>query len=585
MARNDIKFAQGHQADFGQANQMFLQAQQQYNNAIKNAQDTVTAFDKAVTARTTAKAKEMVDALSLQDWQDIERREQLQQEINDYANSVGNMIDAKALQEYQQGNLKRLYDNENAGLEHQVNQNTLTRDAITTQQKQEQQDTINAIAKVKEFDTILANHTAGSDEHTATRQAKEDFLASLNPVVQMGVQDGLSDRKLVELERETKTNIAQDKLGDSQLLPHTAKLSALSTGLTESQALLSEYSKMPDGAEKDKLIAEETARLNLIQAEISATQKALPDPLKDKYASVVTNAIDNALTKRSKHYGTPFENSKFDESVRQYNASVAQRKAEAEAKAIADANKAQVEAEQRAIENQIEEVKLGIQLADAQSKITERNQKDKESSSSKLPKDSFLAKTYGNGVIDAQGNLDGSRIHNQLQQMVNNELSKNTFADDITDKEYQEFKTGDLQKLKQAHADTWTGFGIGFDRYVSQVDTYKFNGRHLTNGEKKAVLSELATGRIPIWGNEAQIKQHIDRLVLQAGARRDSNLRNTTLSTIQELTALGYNNAEIITSLGVTKNHNYFRYLPDDYKQAIEAGVGKPPPKVRMMMK
>lgn len=558
MARNDIQFAQARQADFSQANQMALAAQLSFDNALNQVKQTVTDFDKAVSARTTAKAKSMIDALFLEDWQTPEKRQALSDELTAYRNSVGGIIDDAALQSYQQSNLKRLYDDKNAGIEHSINQNTLTKDKLLTQDKVHQDDATTLTANVRAIDQALAN-LSGNDPHRATlEQQKQALIDGANNRTLMYSQDQLRDRDLSDLNHETQLAVAKDEYNQANLLDFSASLSPFTDQLSRVQSQKALYAFLPD-TDPNKREA-----INQLEQQSSETLKglmksvaSLPAHLQPRALAMVTQSLNEHDKTHRTNYGTMFQNMQHREAARQFDVAATQRAAEAARK------------------QEIEEANLAIRTGELQLKAYQatnegRSSSSDNTSSSGLNKDSYLYKTFGNQAINPDGSLNGNLIHNQLNRVAHDTLSNQYFAEDISDADYQKFKTGDLQKLKQIHSDRLFGLGLGFDSYVKSVEEFRFNGRPLTNGEKKAVLSELATSTVPFFKfDTTQIGEHINRLVLTYRASREKTLMEGVSTTLGELSSLGFSRKDIIQALNLTPSTTYYRYLPQDFKEEI----------------
>ena len=132
MARNDIRFGQAGQADFGQANAMFRISQEQLNNALATGKSTLDEINKAVTANNDAKIKQFINSFGKDELE--ANRDTINKFIQDVGLHSGNMYSRNEIEEYHDKRMNDLIARDNT---HMLNKE-----------------------KVLQHENILANHEA-----------------------------------------------------------------------------------------------------------------------------------------------------------------------------------------------------------------------------------------------------------------------------------------------------------------------------------------------------------------------------------------------------------------------------------------
>ncbi|UZA57384.1 hypothetical protein [Moraxella bovis] len=174
MARNDIRFGQAQQADFGQANQMFRISQEQLDNALATGKRTLDEINKAVTANNDAKIKQFINSFGKAELE--ANRDTINEFIQDIGLQSGNMYSRNEMEEYHDNRMSDLIARDNVQM-------------LNTEKNLQHENTL---AK-HDADSFVAGITPYLNDPTKTEAQK---LQIIDNMIAEAKQAGISDKTL-----------------------------------------------------------------------------------------------------------------------------------------------------------------------------------------------------------------------------------------------------------------------------------------------------------------------------------------------------------------------------------------------------
>lgn len=538
MARNDIRFAQANQADFGQANQMYLQSMNALNNAVAGLQDTTKTFGEAVTKKNTAIAKDMVNQLSLEDWNNPEKRADLEARLTAFNQSVGNALDTTQLVDHKQGNYQRLLEDSNAYFKNRQNQHIDFKEGLAVDALKREEAVQNAFGDVYILDQALQKLPKDSPEYTALASQKRSLMDSLDGRTKYAVDNLRLTRATDLLKAQTGHNTAKETHAMSKLLPIQEALKYSGRQVAQLENLLNN----PNLSEENR--QDILTELDLHKTNIIKWSEQVGHP----YGGM--NSANTAQQSFYKDVILPEQTlrQKALQDHRNYKLLLAQKQDESD----------------RAWENiriQRTNAETSRMIAETSAHNAARqNAKDIAEEERRSTQHTAKFATFlGNNWQNPDGTLAPSTLNRVMQTLSSLGKKSEQLTDDITDDEYTEFLTkhvtnkGQLPDLKKV------------------LDEYTYQGRKLTNGEKRLIFLEFG-GDIPYFDSskKSEIEKIIARRVpvreLQIQAEQHRHVQNVLSSLVNA----GYSPEQIISQLRITASSPITPYLPSEFQALLD---------------
>lgn len=564
MARNDIRFAQANQADFGQANALYLQSMQALNNAVTGLQDTAKTFGDAVTKKNTATAKDMINQLSLDDWNNPEKRQQLHQDLQAFNDRMGNAVHFDEIVKHKQDNHQRLLQDSNAYYQNKQNQAITVKDDLARQELERNHRVMETFGQVYDIDNQLSNLTKDDPKRQELISQKDTLLSSLT-----GLDRQNYDRN--SLLWKTEQNKANYDYNQSNLLSVQDEIKFNAGLLALKQYKLSQATDET----KKQLVNQDIQELNTKIANLSMSTGNPYGGLNysDEQQSTYHNTniqpkIDGAIKAQQALAKAIAEKQKSDRdfalNVSKHNETVRNNTAQ---NSIAQQN-----ADTRQVE-----VQAGIEKTAVDTALKMQEQQNKTQSAQK-EQDKQYAKFLGNNWRNSDNSLNGASINNHLQNLIDtfNQRKKN-FATDVSEDKYQ----AQLKTIK-ANAPKEKWYSGDFDDVVKLVASQEFAkelGRPLTRGEQLAVLYEFTQLKdIPYTtsGKKSYLNMFAKNLVTKQNLSLESQQFALVDNSLKALNNLGYSYPAIIGAIQLNHNHTLYPYLSLDMKKIVHSIYGEP---------
>lgn len=268
MARNDIRFGQAQQADFGQANQMFRISQEQLDNALATGKRTLDEINKAVTANNDAKIKQFINSFGKGELE--ANRDTINEFIKDVGLQSGNMYSRNEIEEYHDNRMNDLIARDNAQM-------------LNTEKNLQHENTL---AK-HDADNFVAGITPFLNDPNKTEAQK---LQAINDRIAEARQAGISDKTLAyassgafdgwnkaidgQLSRLSGTN----QIADGYLNQIVGMFEPLAREVTNAQThldnVVASRDSYPNAQAYDQAVAEATQALQTSQANVHGFMNA-----------------------------------------------------------------------------------------------------------------------------------------------------------------------------------------------------------------------------------------------------------------------------------------------------------------------
>lgn len=335
MARNDIRFGQAQQADFGQANQMFRISQEQLDNALATGKRTLDEINKAVTANNDAKIKQFINSFSKNELE--ANRDTINEFIQDIGLQSGNMYSRNEMEEYHDNRMSDLIARDNAQM-------------LNTEKNLQHENTL---AK-HDADKFVASITPFLNDPTKTEQEKQQTIANM---IAEAKEAGISDKALAyasngafdgwgksidgQLGRLTGTN----QIADGYLKQIVGMFEPLATEVVNAQThldnVVASRASYPSEQAFDQAVAEATKALQTSQTKahnfMRANESKIPMGMQfDKFNSSVADILERQGKAKQQQWENSYKDRKLDSdiqhatndyNVRMINAGIAQQNA------------------------------------------------------------------------------------------------------------------------------------------------------------------------------------------------------------------------------------------------------------------
>lgn len=555
MARNDIRFAQANQADFGQANALYLQSMQALNNAVTGLQDTAKTFGDAVTKKNTATAKDMINQLSFDDWNNPEKRQQLQQDLQAFNDRMGNAVHFDEIVKHKQDNYQRLLQDSNAYYQNKQNQAIAVKDDLARQELERNHRVMETFGQVYDIDNQLNALTKDDPKRQELISQKDTLLSSLT-----GLDRQNYDRN--SLLWKTEQNKANYDYNQSNLLSVQDEIK-FNAGLLALKRY--ELSQTTDETAK-QLLNQDIQKLNTKIANLSlstgnpygglnysdeqelAYHNTNIQPNIDK-AIKAQQVLDKAIaeqTEKDRRYNLDVYKAVSTNNYQQGQLGVAQQ----------NANTGQFSA-------QVQAEKTAAEIVRSQ---YSSNQSGSNSVSKSGNKDTQTA--LGNS-LKSDGTIDAEQFKTHLFNSYDAILNETSTAP-ISDADYLNWKTKDFPKQ-----DNLTGWDLG-NRGVllNLLDNHKKpNGKLLTNAEKVKIASHIVSNGVP-FSNDNKTKaidDTITHLTNNDTLHHSQRFQQLTKDITDNLTSLNIPMQSQIELIRQTFPQDLLRYLPTPYQKGLQA--------------
>lgn len=268
MARNDIRFGQAQQADFGQANQMFRISQEQLDNALATGKRTLDEINKAVTANNDAKIKQFINSFGKAELE--ANRDTINEFIQDIGLQSGNMYSRNEMEEYHDNRMSDLIARDNVQM-------------LNTEKNLQHENTL---AK-HDADNFVAGITPYLNDPTKTEPQK---LQIIDNMIAEARQAGISDKTLAyassgafdgwgkslngQLDRLTGTN----QIADGYLKQIVGMFEPLATEVVNAQThldnVVASRDSYPNAQAYDQAVAKATQALQTSQTNAHGFMRA-----------------------------------------------------------------------------------------------------------------------------------------------------------------------------------------------------------------------------------------------------------------------------------------------------------------------
>lgn len=499
---NIITYVPTPQADFSNANQLYIKSNEAMQKAIEAAQDTVAYFGKTSASRNDEYIRNLLNDMTVEDWRNPNKKAKMYNTVADFIESTGNNFNPKAFND--------LWEN------------------IVSARIKEAQEFRDEDAKAREAqeatDNTIANDLVNRLFTGENPKSIVMALSQQTPSVKAKFEKSLTNKQIEERQQGTRLNTTQADYNASVLLPVMNTAKSLVDNLVEVQGALT--------AEQDP------AKQIQLTAQMATARQAL-DAFLGQYPTAkdaVVGLVDEATARNKKQQ---------------------QEQLKAAQAYMLEASKVNI-AQQNA-DTSKGELALGALRVEAELIKTKQ---DAIKDEIKPHNDAFYKKygvtplkitSDGNSTVDFPTLRDGlTSVINRKSKELENTNNAQTFEHWLTDPKgglvYKEMKDA-----KKANG-LLKGLETKWEAALKEVKSLK-----ATNQEKKEIMKQVATGDITFnnWlsiGDEDKIDTAItaglEKIRLSNQSQKQSLVQAETLGYISQLAGiLQISNIDVLNQL------------------------------------